>query len=107
MSTVNKISSVQFSRFLASYTVCVGCFIRPTKRVVTSSLSLSVFAYMLRLVPTHRSKVSDRRLRILQLILPFAFAASCYISFHLIDTALPYRSMGLTANAIPKELLTV
>ena len=58
---------------------------------------------MLRLVPTHCSKVSNRRLRILQLILTFAFAASCYILFYLIDTALPYRSMRLTANAISKK----
>ena len=53
------------------------------RHIMTSSLGQSVSVIMLRFVPTHTSKVSNRRSQNLQLILPFAYAASCHMSVHL------------------------
>ena len=93
MIAVKDMSSVQYSRLLASHDLYVGYFLPSIKCGVMSSLGGSMFGHMFPLVRRRRSLVTNRRLQNLQLILPFAFAPPCYILFHLIDIAMSYRSM--------------
>ena len=103
MIAVKDMSSVQYSRLLASHGICVECFLPSPKCGVMSSLGGLVFGNLFPLVRRRRFMVTNRRLQNVQLRLPFAFAAPCYILIHLIDTAMSYRSMWLATDTDPKN----